>query len=213
MIHAVLWDLDGTVLDSKPGVFRSIEFALQSLDLPIPDEDTRNAFLGPPIDQGFRSVCKVPEDLVAQAIDLYRQYYNAGGKFEASVYSGVEGTVCALKGKGVRHFITTSKPRVFAEQILAHFGLLTLFDGVYGSELDGTRSAKSEVLEHCIACEKLRKNEIVLVGDRCFDVQGAAKIGIPCIGVLYGYGDRSEFDMAHSIVETAEQLITAVSLL
>lgn len=211
MIEAVLWDLDGTVLDSKPGVFRSIEFALQSLNLPIPDETTRNAFLGPPIDQGFRFVCNVPEERVAQAIDLYRQYYNAGGKFEAAIYPGVEETVRALKQIGVRHYITTSKPRVFAEQILAHFGLSSLFDGVYGSELDGTRSSKSAVLEYCIACEKLDKNAIVLVGDRSFDVKGAAKFGIPCIGVLYGYGDVSEFETAFRVIETPDQLITAVA--
>ena len=196
MKSVVLFDLDGTVIDSKPGIFRSAAYAMENLSLPMPDERDMMAFLGPPLADGFSQVCNVPEERVADAVRLYREYYNGGGKFEASVYCGVEELLKALHKEGMRCFITTSKPHIFARQILEHFGIAELFDGVYGAEMDGTRGKKSEVVAYCLEQNGVCAHESVLVGDRNFDVTGAKAFGIPCIGVLYGYGTREELETA-----------------
>ncbi len=208
MIAAVLWDLDGTVLASKQGVFRSVEYALNRLSLPIPTESDLIAFLGPPLHEGFSKVCHVPNALVDDAVRLYREYYNGGGKLEASIFEGVADTLKLLQENGIPSFITTSKPQIFAKQILSHFQIDNLFSAIYGSELDGTRSHKDEVLRYCISEQHLDTDSIVLVGDRHFDVFGAQKVGIPCIGVLYGYGTRNELEKAgaNHIVENASEL-------
>ncbi len=208
MLKAVSWDLDGTVLASKEGVFRSVSYALDKLSLPCPSDDELLAFLGPPLNEGFAKVCHVPEELVPDAIRYYREYYNGGGKFEASIFAGVPEVLSTLAAKGIPSYITTSKPQVFAKQILAHFKVDDLFSAIYGSELDGTRSHKDDVLRYCLAKEQLDTNEVILVGDRHFDVLGAKKLSIPCIGVLYGYGSREELQSAGAahIVETSEEL-------
>lgn len=208
MKKAVLWDLDGTVLASKRGVFRSIAYALEKLLLPMPSEEELLAFLGPPLSEGFPKVCHVPEALVEDAIRLYREYYNSGGKFEAEIFDGVPDVLRTLKAVGVSCYITTSKPRVFAKQILDHFGVLELFDGIYGSELDGSRSRKDEVLRYCMEQQNLNAQDVILVGDRRYDVNGAAELSIPCVGVLFGYGSREELEKAGAtyIVENADEL-------
>ncbi len=150
MKSVVLFDLDGTVLNSKRGIFRSASYAMERLSLPMPDEREMMAFLGPPLSDGFAQVCRVPEERVTDAVRLYREYYNGGGKFEASIYDGIPSLLQSLRKAGARCFITTSKPHIFARQILEHFGIADLFDGIYGAEMDGTRGKKSEVLAYCL---------------------------------------------------------------
>ena len=199
MKSVVLFDLDGTVLDSKPGIFRSAAFAMKKLALPMPDERDMMAFLGPPLSDGFAQVCRVPDERVADAVWWYREYYNGGGKFEASIYPGVSDLLTALRAAGKRCFITTSKPHIFARQILEHFAMADLFDGIYGAEMDGTRGKKSEVVAYCLEQNGVSAQDAVLVGDRHFDVNGAKMLSIPCIGVLYGYGTKEELEAAGAV--------------
>jgi len=196
MIKAVLFDLDGTVLASRKGVYRSAAYALDRLGYAMPDDDAMLAFLGPPLSDGFRTVCHVKDADIDSAIRLYREYYNGGGKFEAELFEGVVDCLHQLREKGYALFITTSKPHVFAKEILDHFNALALFDGVYGSEFDGTRGRKSEVVQFCLSQHSLSVAEAVLVGDRHFDVHGAHKCHMRCVGVTYGYGSPEELTEA-----------------
>ncbi len=192
MKKAVLFDLDGTVLASQKGIFHSISYSLSKLSLPIPSEDDLIAFLGPPLTEGFANVCHVPKPLILDAVKYYREYYNAGGMLEAEIFDGIPQLLIALRNYGIACYITTSKPQVYAKQILSHFKINSLFDGIYGSELDGTRVRKSEVIEYCLTEQCLQTKDVVLVGDRCYDAVGAREVGVDCIGVTYGYGSEEE---------------------
>ena len=172
---------------------------MEKLALPMPDEREMMAFLGPPLSDGFAQVCRVPEERVADAVRLYREYYNGGGKFEASVYHGVTDLLKVLRAAGKRCFITTSKPHLFARQILEHFAIADLFDGIYGAEMDGTRGKKSDVIAYCLEQNGVATRDAVLVGDRHFDVNGANALSVPCIGVLYGYGTKEELKTAGAV--------------
>lgn len=210
MKRAVLFDLDGTVLDSQTGVFRSIEYAMNKLHLTMPPQSDLIAFLGPPIHQGFTTVCHVPPHLVEDAVTYYREYYNDVGKFEASIYAGIADTLQRIRQDGKRCYITTSKPQVFAKQILSHFGITDLFDEIYGCELDGTRSEKADVLAYCLEQQGLKSGEVILVGDRLYDVNGAQKLSMECVGILYGYGTREELEAAGAtyICDNTDELYT-----
>ncbi len=207
-MKAVMFDLDGTILASKEGIFRSAAYALSKLGLPMPLEEDMMAFLGPPLSQGFATVCHVPAERVEDAVKWYREYYNGGGKFEAYIFEGMRECLQTLRGAGIRTYITTSKPHVFAKEIMAHFDMTSLFDGIYGSEFDGTRGRKSEVVEYCMMQNGLTKDDTVLVGDRHFDVDGARKCSVDCIGVAFGYGGKSELVNAGAryVVESASEL-------
>lgn len=209
MKQVVLFDLDGTVLDSKSGIFHSASYALERLGLPMPPITEMMAFLGPPLSEGFLRVCHVPQESVDEAVRLYRENYTLNnGMFDACIYDGVRELLIALREQGKRCYITTSKPQVYAKRILEHFDAVHLFDGVYGCELDGTRGHKSEVIAYCLAQENLNSNDAVLIGDRHFDVSGAKMFDIPCVGVLYGYGTREELVHAGAafVAETTEDV-------
>jgi len=214
MINAVLWDLDGTVLDSRPGVFASATYALNTLKLPVPPDEELIEFLGPPIDIGFSKVCSVPQEAVEEAIRLYREYYTGGGMLEAVIYDGIADVIQLLRAKGIDSYITTSKPQVYANRILKHFGIDMLFTGIYGAELNGDRAHKAEVLRYCMQQHSLSREETVLIGDRRFDVLGAREVGIPCIGILYGYGSREELSIAGAtaIAATPADVLSALNI-
>ncbi len=208
--RAVLFDLDGTVLASKEGIFRSAKYALDRLGMPMPSQEEMLAFLGPPLSIGFATVCRVPEDKIDDAIRYYREYYNNGGMFEAYIYDGVLECLSALHEHDIQTYITTSKPQVYARKILRHFSADSAFDDIYGCELDGTRSHKAEVVNYCLENNRLTADEVLLVGDRYLDVNGARKCGVNCVGVTYGYGSEAELLDAGAafVVHTASELQT-----
>ena len=195
----ILFDLDGTVLDSKPGVFHSISYALNAMSLPMPHEEVLMGFLGPPITMGFEKICNVPKERVEEAVRLYREYYNNGGKFEAEIFGGMRELLINLRKNQFSCCVTTSKPEIFAKQILAHYDMDCLFDGIYGSGLDGARDSKAEVIAYCLEQQSITSKDCILVGDRYFDVDGAKAFDMPCIGVLFGYGSKEELEQAGAI--------------
>lgn len=205
----ILFDLDGTLTDPKEGILRSIGYALTTLGRPVPEESDLLWCIGPPLMESFRQLLDTTsEQLVSEALRLYRDRYNRSGKFENSVYPGIPETLDALKQTGAALYIATAKPTVFADQIAAHFELARYFTKIYGSELSGERSNKKELIAHIIQSENLDPTGTIMVGDRYHDMIGAKHNGITAIGVTYGYGSFVELDQAGAdvIVNRPEEL-------
>ena len=191
--RAVFFDLDGTLTDPKPGITRSIQHAMRALERPIPEAEDLLWCIGPPIRPSFaRLLDSSADDLVDAAIALYRERYAVIGLYENAVYPGIPEAVKAVRASGYGTFVVTSKLHRFATRIVEHFSLAPLFDRIYGSELDGRRVDKGELIAYALDEEGLRPSDVVMVGDREHDVIGALKCGMRSIGVTYGYGTELE---------------------
>ena len=190
-LDAIYFDLDGTLTDPKPGITRSIQYALQRLDHPtIPTEDELTWCIGPPLRTSF--VKLLGDHAADRAVALYRERFSDIGLYENRVYDGISEVLTTLGASGHRLFVATSKPHVFAERIIDHFGLRDHFERVFGSELDGTRVDKSHLLEYALKQASVDPARTLMVGDRSHDMVGAKNNGMKGIGVLYGYGSRDE---------------------
>ncbi len=231
MYEYILFDLDGTLTDSKPGITRCVQYALRRMGIEEPDLDKLESFIGPPLLDSFHEFYEFDEEQGQRAIGYYRERFSTVGIFENEVYPGVEKLLAELKAFGKKLAVASSKPEIFVERILEHFGLQTYFDVIVGSGLDGTRTKKEEVVEEALRCllpEKLFQeimdgrtksqtveeydgeyhDAVVMVGDRRFDVEGAKEYHIASIGVTYGYALPEELTKAGAdvIVETVEEL-------
>lgn len=206
----ILFDLDGTLSDSREGITRSVAHALESMGIDVPDLDALCKFIGPPLRESFIQFYGLSESDSFTALKIYREHhFNEGGLFENVVYDGIRELLEGLKAQGKTLIVATSKPRPYAEKILEHFGLSQYFDFISGSELDGTRINKAEVIDHALkSCGISDKSKAIMVGDRRFDVSGAWSNGLDCIGVMYGFGSREELEAAGAdhIVETVTEL-------
>ncbi len=213
----LLFDLDGTVTDSGPGIMNAAQIALSRYNIEETDSERLRLFVGPPLDKSFMERYGFSEEQAWEAIGYFREYYNKTGIFENSVYPGMDNLLKELKEAGYVLAIASSKPIVLIHRVLGHFDIDKYFDVVVGCELDGTRSKKSEVIEEVIrqlselALERGLsevKELSIMIGDRCYDVEGAHSFGMPCVGVLYGYGSREEMEEAGAdyITETVETL-------
>jgi len=191
-MDAIFFDLDGTLTDPKPGITRSIQYALQKLDHhTIPTEDELTWCIGPPLRASFARILG-GEDFADRAVALYRERFSDIGLYENGVYDGVSEVLTTLSQSGQRLFVATSKPHVFAERIIAHFGLRPHFEDVFGSELDGRRVDKSDLLQYALKQAAVDPAKTLMIGDRSHDMVGAGNNGMTGIGVLYGYGSRQE---------------------
>ena len=207
-MNTILFDLEGTITDPFLGITKSVAYSLKSFGIEVMSLDELKTFIGPPLDISFQEYYGMNEKECLRAIEKYREYFSVKGLYENEVYTGIEDFLQCLKDEGKHLYICTSKPLVFAKDILEYFQLDHYFDGIYGSELDGTRKNKKDVIAYCIECESLKKKDCVMVGDRQHDVIGAHENQIPCIGVLYGYGNREEFEKykCDYIVEDLKEL-------
>jgi phosphoglycolate phosphatase len=190
-MDTIFFDLDGTLTDPKPGITGSIQYALQKLDLPVPTQDELTWCIGPPLRASFVTMLG-GESLADRAVALYRERFADVGLYENRVYPDIEHVLAALRQSPRRLFVATSKPRVFAERIIDHFELTSHFEYVFGSELDGTRVNKSELLAYAIETTGVDASQALMIGDRSHDMVGARNNGIRGIGVLYGYGSEEE---------------------
>lgn len=207
--NTVLFDLDGTLTDSSPGIINSIIYAMKKFGVTIENTAPLRRFLGPPLQDSFMDVFGFDREKAMKAVEYYREYFTVKGIEENSVYEGIEDVLASLKQEGKRLIVATSKPQPFAGKIINDFGLNKYFDFVAGSNLDGTRSKKAQVIKYALkSCGIDDLSQAVMIGDRMHDVAGAKEAGIECIGVEYGYGDYNELESAGAdyIVKTAEDL-------
>jgi phosphoglycolate phosphatase len=181
----VLFDLDGTLVDSVPGIWSSIRVAAAELGLPAPTEGQLRSMVGPPLEDGFAAAFGLTGDDVARAVAAYRAHYTAGALLQGTVYDGVPELLDGLRAQGAVLAVATSKPEPFAVRILAHTGLLPRFASVHGATLDGRVRHKDQVVGAALAAHPDGRRP-VLVGDRSHDVLGAAAHGLPCIGAGWG---------------------------
>ena len=187
----ILFDLDGTLTDPREGIVGCIKHALATLQRPVPNDNVLATFIGPPLRDTFR-VLLGSEHEVDTAVAAYRERFTGVGMFENAVHEGIPEVIDALSARGARLFVATSKPHVFARQILAYFGLDKRFEAIYGSELDGRLADKTELVNHALAASRLAPADIVMVGDRLHDVVGALRNGVFPVGVLWGFRSEQE---------------------
>ena len=191
--RAVFFDLDGTLTDPKPGITECIRHALGGLGRTPPPADELLWCIGPPLSASFATLLETTDDtLIARSLALYRERFGTVGLYENAVYPGIPEAVAAVRAAGFATFVATSKPHVYARRIVEHFGLDTLFDGVYGSEMDGTRVEKADLIAYALAEERLAPGRVLMIGDRQHDMIGARRCGVRAIGVSYGYGSEAE---------------------
>lgn len=209
----VLFDLDGTLTDSAPGIFAGFRHALSSVGAPAPTEEQLALVIGPPLIDTFRTM-GLSEDVAQQALAVYFERYDAVGWAENTVFDGIEAVLTELRDRGVRLAVATSKSERFAHRILDHFGLSGYFEFIGGASTDGARRAKWDVIEHSLrnldmhprAADNGGTAGVVMVGDRDHDVHGAARFGIPTVYVNWGYGIDGEADGAAHTVDTMDRL-------
>jgi phosphoglycolate phosphatase len=191
----VLFDLDGTLVDSSPGIHASVRHAAAEVGLPPPTPAQLRGMVGPPLQDGFALVLGVPLADIPRAVAAYRAHYTAGALLDVTVHDGVRRLLAALRGDGVTLAVATSKPEPFAVRVLAHTGLLPTFASVHGATLDGSVRHKDQVVAAALAAHPGGRDP-VLVGDRAHDVLGAAAHGLPCIGAGWGPAEDGELEAA-----------------
>ncbi len=210
----ILFDLDGTVTESAPGIFHSIHYAMDRMGCRLPDDLDLNVFIGPPLTVSFRNVLGFSETDADRALSLYREYYNDRGLFECRIYPGIPELLARLGEEGRTVALATAKPEVFSRRILDHFGLTGRFSFIGGASLDASRRHKDAVISYTLSnLPGASAANTVMIGDRDQDVIGARQNGIGCIGVLYGYGTAEELTRAGAIVlaEDCERLYDLLS--
>ncbi|MBQ9080716.1 MAG: HAD family hydrolase [Clostridia bacterium] len=205
----ILIDVDGTLTDPGDGVTASVAYALQKLERPAMSRKQLERFIGPPITYSFMTFAQLDPETAQLAIKYQREYYSAKGIYENRMYDGIPELLAKLKQNGAVISAATSKPEPFARRVIEHFGIAKYFDFIAGSNLDGSRIKKPEVIKYALdSLGVTDKSRVVMIGDREHDAFGAAQNGIFSIGVTYGYGTREELETAGAghIVDTVAEL-------
>ena len=211
MYKAIFFDLDGTLTESGEGITKSVQYALEKLGKPEEDLDKLRVFIGPPLMEQFMKYADIDETEARKAVEYYRERYAVKGIFENRPYDGVENLLRELKGKGYILAVASSKPEYYVTKILDYFNLSSYFEVVVGSEMNGARTSKTEVIEEALKRLNMsdRRKEVLMVGDKEHDVLGARAAGLACVAVGYGYGTKEELTAAQplKIVASIEELL------
>lgn len=205
----LLFDLDGTITDPAEGIAHSVAYALKKFGITVEDPTTLYRFIGPPLLDSFRDFYGFSDDEAKQALGFYREYYAVKGITENRLYDGMRELLRDLQREGYQLLVATSKPELYARRIFDDMGLTAYFDVIAGSDMAETRAEKAQVVAYALRQAGLTdRAQALMIGDRKFDVEGAAKEGLPCAGVLFGYGDRPELEAAGAryIAETVDDL-------
>ena len=208
----LLFDLDGTLTDPFVGITTCISYALEMMGRQSPHRDSLRWCIGPPLRSSLAELLASDDDaLVDKALSLYRKRFASTGLFENKVYAGVREVLGTLLENGHALYVATSKPEVYAERIVDHFGLRPYFRNIYGSGLDGTRNDKTTLISHILKNESIRPSDTFMIGDREHDMIGAKANGLCGIGVLWGFGTREELEMsgAYTCIRQPQELLCA----
>ena len=215
MYQYLLFDLDGTLTNPKEGITKSVQYALHHFGIDVDDPDTLTSYIGPPLIPSFMEFHGLTQEQALEALQVYRQRFASVGLFENEVLEGVPEMLCALKQKGRFLAVASSKPEAYVIRILEHFDLLQYFDEVVGASMDEKRSAKKDVIEE--ALHRMGKTpgdrNVLMVGDRMHDIEGARLCGLDSLGVYTGFAADGELEAAgatyvfHSIRSMADFLL------
>lgn len=193
----IFFDLDGTITDSGLGITKSVQYALRTFGIEETNLKKLEVFIGPPLKDSFMDFYQMSEEDAMRAVKAYREYYEVTGLFENEVYEGIEELLKNLKAAGKKLVLATSKPEFFAKKILEHFHLDSYFFQVAGADLEGKRAEKLAVMKRALELISVQEREqIVMIGDRKYDIEASKQLGIETIGVLYGFGSREELEKA-----------------
>ncbi len=209
----IFWDLDGTIINSYPGVVESALYALKHFGLTEDNPQILRRFIGPPLRVTFGEFYDMDEEQIEEAVRKYRENYHAGGMFKCEPYPGVKEAMDAFNAAGFKQIIASSKPEHMCRMILERFGLIEKMDDIVGASLDGRIDTKQEVLEE--AFRRLGnpdKSEVVLIGDTKYDAIGAKTVDIDCIGITYGFGTREEL-IEHGACQVYDTIDEVVEVL
>ncbi len=211
---AVLFDLDGTINDSGPGIMNSVRHALRKMGYECPPDTELRKYVGPSLMYSFTNYAGMNEIEAEMAVELYRECYLAGECYNLTIYSGIREVFGRLHTAGISCAVVTSKPQNMAKKILEHFDLAKCFDAIVGPDPDDPSSRKVFLIRRAMEELGLGPDEVVMVGDTRFDIQGAKEAGCDSIGVTYGYGTRQELEEngADHIVDTCAQIAEAVGI-
>lgn len=209
----ILFDLDGTLTESAMGVRLSLEYAMDQLGLPCPDLGDYTLYIGPPLEDTFRGMCAVPEELIQKGMQIYRDRYDIVGPRVTKVYDGIFDVLAELRRSDCKLAVCTSKNEPVAEKVVDEQGLTPYFDAVCGSSPDGSLKAKADLIPYALSSLGCRdKTKAVMIGDTHFDARGAMLAGIDFIGVTYGYGTKEGMEEygAVAFAESPYELLSCI---
>ncbi len=196
----LLWDLDGTIVNTFEGITKSFAKALESYGIYVKDMNELSCVIGPPLYDAFVQFFGFSDKDANDGVAKYRERYNKTYIEESELYDGIKETIQALSSLGFKHILATAKPQHFAEGLLSHYGLIDEFTFVAGASLDKSRNSKTKVLDYILKTLNLEDvSELVMIGDREFDLKGANQFGIDAIGVLWGFGSYDELNQSPHI--------------
>ncbi|OPJ60499.1 HAD family hydrolase [Clostridium oryzae] len=209
----ILFDLDGTLTDSKEGIINAVQHALKKYGIVEEDVQSLEKFIGPPLKDSFMEFCNFSEEKAEEATKYYREYYKEKGLFENKVYEGVIELLDKLNILKFVLIVATSKPEIFAKRILKHFNLDKYFTDIVGSNMDNTRSKKGQVIKYVIEKHRISDlSSVLMIGDRKHDMIGAKQNNIDAMGITYGYGSYEELQKAGAdyIEGSVEEVYTKI---
>ncbi len=208
----ILFDLDGTIIDSGKGIKDSIKYSLKKVGIRESNEDVLNTFIGPPLLDSYMKNYGFNEEKAVEIVNIYREYYKDKGVYDNYLYDGIVEVLISLKDRGDNVILATSKPKIFAEKVLVQHGISKYFDFVAGATLDHKISNKDEVLQHIFNNVNIEISNGYMIGDTKFDILGGKKFDLNTIGVTYGYGTLNELQKsgADFIVENPKSILNII---
>lgn len=213
MYRCVLFDMDGTLIDSYTGIFHAYQWAVQQSGIEFPGDALVRQAIGAPLPYAFETLCGMDSDTTKQAVQQYREYYARKGWHEVSVYPGIEAALKQLKRLGYFIGTATLKREHFAKKILKEQGLISYFDLVSGMDENDTLT-KVDLIRCCMRTAKVSRRETILVGDSMFDAASAQEAGVAFLAVTYGFGfqDRQEWEAknVHLVAQTAQDIVRQI---